>query len=102
MIEMFAKVANCPADQAQNKNCLTNLPEVNADPNQVQVVLQLTFGIIAAIAVLMIVIQGIRFVLSSGEPENAKNARKGVIYAAVGLLIALSAELLVTFLLGRL
>lgn len=102
MIPILAKIANCPADQTQDANCLTNLPAVNADPDQVQTVLQLTFGIIAAVTVLIIVIQGIRFVLSSGEPEKAKSARKGVIYAAVGLLISLSAELIVTFLLERL
>ena len=62
----------------------------------------IVFGVIAAVAVLIIVIQGIRFVLSAGDSQKAADARKGVIYAAVGLVVALSAEVVVRVVIGKL
>jgi hypothetical protein len=57
---------------------------------------------LAAIAVLIIVIQGIRFVLSQGDSQKAADARKGVIYAVIGLVVALLAEAVVRLVIGRL
>jgi hypothetical protein len=79
----------------------TGLPGVNAGHTQLTHILQLALGIIAAVAVLFIVIGGLRFVISEGEPQDTAKARNTMIYAVVGLVIAISAEALVTFVLGR-
>lgn len=42
-----------------------------------------------ALAVLMLVVAGIFFVVSAGDPGRVGQARKIAIYAAVGLVIAL-------------
>ena len=82
-------------------SCDTGLPKIGASPDELKTILQLTFGIVSAIAVLIIVIGGFRFVLSEGNPENAAKARETIIYALVGLAIALSAEAIVSFVLNR-
>jgi hypothetical protein len=83
-------------------NCQTNLPGVAATGIQVHQILAILFGIMAAVSVLFIVIGGLRFVTSEGNPEGTAKARNTIIYAVVGLVIALSAEALVAFVLGNL
>jgi len=83
-------------------NCLTEIPHVEAGPTSLSTLLGLTFGTIAAVAVIIIVIQGVKFVTSQGDPQKSGDARKGIIYAIVGLVVALSAELVVRLVIGRL
>jgi len=101
MIKYFAQLKNC-TDASTDSSCLTNLPSVAADSTKVTSALSILFGALAAIAVLIIIIQGIKFVLSQGDPQKAADARKGIIYAVVGLVIALSAEAVVRLVIGRL
>lgn len=79
--------------------CDTGLPVVQSD--QFTVIFQYLFGTIGAIALLIIVIAGLRFILSNGDPQNVSKARNTIIYAAVGLAIAVSAEVIVTFVLNN-
>ena len=52
-------------------------------------------------AVIMIIIGGFRFVLAGGDVSALTSARKTVIYAAVGAVIAISAQFIVTFVIGK-
>jgi Type IV secretion system pilin len=94
---IFAQIKNCPPNEATDADCFTNLPTTAAGADQIRVLLQFTFGIISAIAVIVIIVQGYNFVLSGGESEKAKKARNALIYAAVGLAVSLSAQLIVSF-----
>lgn len=94
---------NCGESQGGPKNgCLSNLPEVNADPSQVQNGLAALFGAFAAVAIIVIVIAAINFATSEGNPDNISRAKKTIIYALIGLIISLSAEAAVLTILGRL
>ncbi len=55
--------------------------------------------IIGAIAVLMMVIGGLRYVLSAGDATATANAKNTILYAAVGLVIAAMANAIVNFVL---
>ncbi len=55
--------------------------------------------IIGAVAVLMIVIGGLRYVLSNGDSTATANAKNTILYAAVGLVIAAMANAIVNFVL---
>lgn len=79
----------------------TGLPKIKADTPGLQSILSITFGIVAAIAVLIIVIAGFKYVTSTGKSENAARARETIIYAVVGLVISLSAEAIVAFVLSK-
>ena len=74
----------------------------NATASELQVILGIFFGIAGAIAVLMIVINGLQFITSTGDPQKAARARSGIIYALVGLAVAISAEAIVAFVVGKL
>ncbi len=54
-------------------------------------------GVVGIIAVLMIVIGGINYSTSSGDPSKAKKAKDTILYSAIGLVIALLAFALVNF-----
>jgi type IV secretion system pilin len=85
--------------------CDTGLPHVSASGGagygDVQTVLQLVFGAIGAIALIFIIIAALRYVTSQGDPQTTAKAKDSIIYAAIGLGIALSAELIVTFVLNN-
>jgi hypothetical protein len=83
-------------------SCDTGLPKVTANSSVVHTALMIFFGIAAVISVLMIVIGGLMFVTSGGKPEEAAKARETIIYAAVGLLVSLSAEAVVAFVVRKL
>ncbi len=66
------------------------LPTV--EPNvQIPKIIAFLSGLIAAICLLIIVYQGVQFVLSSGEPTKVSKARTAILYALVGLAVSLSA-----------
>ncbi len=52
-----------------------------------------------AVAVLMIVIGGLRYTLSNGDQSGINNAKNTIIYAVVGLVLALMANAIVNFVL---
>ncbi len=83
-------------DSGVNSEC-TGLPTVNASHTQLSQITGIVFGIVAAVSVLMIVIAGVKFVTSNGNPESVAKARNTMIYAAVGLVVSLSAEAIVAF-----
>jgi TRAP-type C4-dicarboxylate transport system permease small subunit len=71
--------------------------DVTTDSDRVQAILQVVFATLGAIAFLVIVIAGLQFVLSRGEPEKAAKARRTIIYAAVGLVVAVLAFSIIGF-----
>lgn len=77
------------------------LPNPNTGDWQIQNILSFVFGIIGALAFLMVVISGLRYVLSSGDPAKVEKAKNALIYALIGLLVALVAQAIVSFAIGE-
>lgn len=81
----------------------TGLPQVNANEGQITAILQIVFGVIGVVALVIIILAGLQLTVSAGgNPEAAAKARKTIVFAALGLIIAISAELIVTFVLNKL
>lgn len=57
--------------------------------------------VVGAIAVLMIVIGGLRYTLSNGDASGTKSAKDTIIYAIIGLVISIMAYAIVNFVLAR-
>ena len=78
---------------------ITPLPGTTGDDAKTlwQNGLTIVFGLAAAIALLMIVINGFRYITSSGDPQRTAQARQGILYAAIGLIVSVSAVAIVTF-----
>jgi hypothetical protein len=58
--------------------------------------------IIGIVSVVMLVIGGLKFVTSQGDPSSTKSARNTVIYALAGLVVAGLAQTIVVFVLSKL
>jgi magnesium-transporting ATPase (P-type) len=78
----------CPTDTGTN---VTNL---------IKKIINILSVLIGAIAVIMIIVGGFRYVTSAGNPENTKGARQTIIFAIVGLVIVAVAQLIVHFVLN--
>lgn len=50
-----------------------------------------------AIAVIMIVIGGIRYITSNGEQANLKSAKDTILYSVIGLIVTIIAYAIVNF-----
>jgi hypothetical protein len=77
------------------------LPQAGADPSAIQTILSITFGILGAFAFLMIVIAGLRYMVAAGDPQKTAQARNTIVFALVGLAIAISAQVIVAFVVKR-
>lgn len=66
----------------------------------VAAVIEILLRLAALIAIVMIIYGGIEFITSQGEPEKSNKARGTVINALVGLVIAVVAATVVTFIAG--
>lgn len=76
---------------------ISPLPHVQANNQTITTVLGVVFAVTAAIALLIIVIAGFRFVIAGGDSEDMARARMTIIYALVGLLVSMAAYSIVTF-----
>lgn len=84
-------------------NCSdTNLPKVYAGSNQLQDILRIAFAVLGALAVLFIMLGALRFITAQGNPQEVSKAKSTIVYALIGLVVALVAEAIVSFTLGKL
>ncbi len=77
------------------------LPQPAADSPHLVTILNVAFNFIGAIALLVIVISGFRYITSGGESDKISKAKNGIVYALVGLAIAVSARAIVAFVATR-
>lgn len=96
--------SNCSSEEAAKtgRECASVLPEVKANEANVQTGFAILFGIIGAVAVIVIIIAAINLATAEGNPEKISVAKRAIIYAAIGLVIAISAEIIIFTLLGKL
>lgn len=57
--------------------------------------------IVGVAAVIMLVIGGIQYIISSGDSTNITNAKNTILYAIIGLVVALTAQAIILFILVR-
>lgn len=79
----------------------TALPVVPATDATVKEILQILFGLLGFVAVVIIIFAGYRYMTSQGNPDAHKQAWKTIMYASVGLAVALLAEAIVSLALRR-
>jgi hypothetical protein len=77
------------------------IPKLNADPARLQTFLSVIFGLLGAVSLLVLVIAGLRYVNSAGDPGTMSKTKNTIIYAAVGLIVSMSAYAMVAFVLSN-
>jgi hypothetical protein len=79
-----------------------NLPEVTTDSGLVSNILRIVFGIAGALALLMVILAGFKYITSAGDPQSVAKAKNTLIYSIIGLAVCILAEVIVSFVVGQL
>lgn len=85
---------------ASNADCKSNAA-TNRIEGIVKAIINLISIIVGIVAIILIIINGLRFITANGDSNSISSARSGVIYALVGLIIAALAQVIVRFVLAR-
>lgn len=67
----------------------------------VRTIVNVLLFLIGIVAVIMIIFGAFRYITSNGAPDQAKAARNTIMYAVVGLVLAIAAYAIVRFVIGR-
>ncbi len=90
--------AKAPEDIKTPADC--NLAKTEYDAMDVAVkIINVIVGLVGIIAVAVIVIGGITFATSQGDPSKASKAKNTILYGVVGLVISMLAFAIVNFVL---
>lgn len=57
--------------------------------------------VVGVIAVIMIIVGGLKYITSSGDSGNVTSAKNTILYAVIGLVIVALAQVIVRFVLGE-
>ncbi len=77
----------------------STLPKAEATSDSLYTIFTVVIGTLASVALLIIVIAGLRYILSGGDPATMAKAKNAVLYALIGLVVAMAAFSIVTFVL---
>lgn len=70
-------------------------------PDIITTIINVMLFIAAALAVIMIIYGGIRYITAHGDEKQVKVAKDTIVYSVTGLIIAILAYALVTFIFNR-
>lgn len=76
----------------------TSGPTVNS---AIVTVINLMFVVVGVVAVIMVIIGGLKYVMSSGDSNSISSAKNTVLYAIIGLIIVGLAQIIVKFVLDK-
>ena len=87
------------------QNASSGVSEVNAGASTelfpaIQGILTAVFSIIGIVSVIMIILGGISYATSQGDPGKVKKGKDTILYGIIGLIVALLAFAIVNFVLG--
>jgi hypothetical protein len=92
MADASSIITNSAAN-ACGTSCSTTLTVSGLFANGANVLIYL----IGAISVIMVIIGGLRYVISQGDSAQTKSAKNTILYAAVGVAVALVSYAIVNF-----
>lgn len=86
-------------DASGASSCDTN--EGTSVSDVVALVINLLSILVGVVAVIMIIVNGFKFVISNGDTTAVASARNGILWAIVGLVVVAMAQVIVIFVINR-
>lgn len=86
-----AASADCQADQTAAKTSVTDY---------IATAINLFSIVVGIIAVIMIIIGGVKYITSGGDSGNVTGAKNTILYAIIGLVVVALSQIIVQFVLG--
>lgn len=73
--------------------------DANTDdlPAQIKTITNVLLFILGAIAVIMLIIGGIKYTTSNGDPQSVKSAKDTILYSVIGIVVAILAYAIVSW-----
>jgi hypothetical protein len=90
--------SNITFDATGSQDCSKGQAGVGSLVRTIINVLSLVVG---AVAVIMIIVAGFRYVTSGGKEEGVKNAKNTILYAIIGLVVVALAQVIVHYVLNN-
>ena len=94
-----AAVCDASAVECAKRGAGTTGTSTTTLPALIKSIVNIMLFLIGAIAVIMIIIGGIKYVTSNGDSSGVTSAKNTILYAVVGLVIATMAYAIVNFVL---
>ena len=76
-------------------------PAAKSAPEAIKTTINVLLYIVGIAAVIVIIVGGLRYVLSGGDPKNTAAAKDTIMYAAIGLAVSVLAYGIVNFVLSQ-
>jgi hypothetical protein len=77
------------------------LPHTPANEQRLELIKNIVYGIVGAIALLIITVSGLHYMTSAGDPEKAARAKNGIVFSLAGVAIALAATAIISFVIDK-
>lgn len=96
----------CPADSVNgtaDSYAECNLPAVSGDDtlmNRLTIIINVITAVLGFVAVVVIILGGVSFMTSAGDPGKVTKAKSTILYGVVGLVVVLLAFAIVNFILS--
>lgn len=87
-------------DQQGTASCLFGNEQNCSGDGIFKTITNVLLFIIGAISVIMLIVGGIRYVVSGGDSTAVQNAKNTILYAIVGVVVAILAYAVVNFVIG--
>lgn len=62
---------------------------------------QIVIVLAGTVSIFVMILAGISFITAGGKPDKVATARNSIIYASIGLVVSISAQVIVSFVIGR-
>lgn len=102
---VLATNTDCPITVSGGADCTkgTDTPtNLFGDGSVFQTITDVALYLIGALSVLMLIYGGIRYTISGGDTKNVTDAKNTILYAVVGIVVAIMAYAIVHFVIGKL
>ncbi len=93
-----AAAKNAVCEGLGSGGCNSSAPNINGI---LKTVLNIFSAVVGFIAVIMIIVGGLKYIMSQGESSNVNGAKNTILYAVVGLVVVAVAQIIVKFVLTK-
>ncbi len=98
--ELLTNIASGATSRALSGVTNINTVDANTDLNaMIGTILSAVYGVVGIIAVVMIILGGISYATSQGDPGKVKKGKDTILYGIIGLVIVLLAFAITNFVL---
>lgn len=107
MLTLPASAVTCPTGTNRQGSSASTLAECNIENDNSLIptilnIIQVTIGVLALVAVIVIIFAGVQYTTSAGDTGKVKKAKDSILYGIIGLVIAILAFAIVNFVLSSL